>query len=99
MRLEGLAPTYSVASALGESDSIKNQRVSTKFSRRLLPTSTFSMPGLALLVLWPLKILAPENMYFDGKVQEQQSVGEINYSEEVGFSGSTSTEEDHQLAL
>ena len=26
MRLEGLAPTYSVASALGESDSIKNQR-------------------------------------------------------------------------
>ena len=60
MRLEGLAPTYSVATALGESDSIKNQRVSTKFSRRLLPTSTFSMPGLDLLVLWPLKILVPE---------------------------------------
>ena len=98
MRLEGLAPTYSVASALGESDSIKNQRVSTKFSRRLLPTSTFSMPGLALLVLWPLKILAPEYVFWRQGARTA-AVGEINYSEEVGFSGSTSTEEDHQLAL
>ena len=97
MRLEGLAPTYSVATALGESDSIKNQRVSTKFSRRLLPTSTFSMPGLALLVLWPLKILALEYVFWRQGARE--AVGEINYSEEVGFSGSTSTEEDHQLAL
>ena len=43
MRLEGLAPTYSVDTAVGESDSIENQRVSTKFSRHALPTSTFSM--------------------------------------------------------
>ena len=43
MRLEGLAPTYSVDTAEGESDSIENQRVSTKFSRHALPTSTFSM--------------------------------------------------------
>ena len=97
MRLEGLAPTYSVASALGESDSIKNQRVSTKFSRRLLPTSTFSMPGLALLVFWPLKILAPEYVFW--RQGARAAVGEINYSEEVGFSGSTLTKEDHQMAL
>ena len=91
MRLEGLAPTYSVDSllAVGESDSIENQRVSTKFTRHPLPTSTFSMlPNQD----WSVESGAHEKVYFHGDLclnMRWCMRRAINYSEEVGFSGLT----------
>ena len=99
MRLEGLAPTYSVDTAVGESDSIENQRVSTKFSRhtrflhqpfQCCPTKT---GPTSLWRIGPMKrrVFKGANVWIWGGVSmsSREMGASINYSEEVGFSGLT----------
>ena len=101
MRLEGLAPTYSVDTAVGESDSIENQKVSTKFSIRHTrflhqPFQCAAQPRLVRRVCeglnsWKDVFSRGAHVWiWSGVSMSSRGMGaSINYSEEVGFSGLT----------